>query len=175
VAWKLGCAFHNDASAGADAPCPASAGRYGNRYAEETEREPIVMSSKTTSVNSKKPLYQVPVPSVEFKGDATLCENVLSFQYYKDKSLYRGGIKFNRVAATRTRAERCCLSWHIDDAYDTLVEVEGSSWLREIRADTEEMWRDKWEMHHYMIYLDSAGCFEWIAESWEPLQEQSHS
>jgi len=126
-------------------------------------------------MNSKKPLYQVPVPSVEFERDAILCDSVLCFQYYKDKSLCRGGIKFNRVAATRTRAERCCKAWHIDDAYDTLVEVERSSWMTEIRADTEEMWRNKWEMHHYMIYLDSAGSFELIAESWEPLQEQLHA
>ena len=118
------------------------------------------------SINSKKPLYEIPLPSTEFEGDVGLCDDVLRFQYYKDKLLRRGGIKFNRVTATRTRAERCCLVWHIDQVYDTLAEVEGSSWLKEIRADTQEMWRDKWEMHHYMIYLDSAGCFEVIAESW---------
>jgi hypothetical protein len=27
-------------------------------------------------------------------------------------------------------------------------------------------------MHHFMIYLDSAGCFEVIAESWEVLPEE---
>jgi len=39
----------------------------------------------------------------------------------------------------------------------------------EIRADTAEQWRDEWEMHHYMIYLGSVGCFEIIAESWSAL------
>jgi hypothetical protein len=34
------------------------------------------------------------------------------------------------------------------------------------------LWRDKWEMHHYMIYLDSAGCFEVIAESWQSLTDE---
>ena len=28
-------------------------------------------------------------------------------------------------------------------------------------------------MHHYMIYLDSAGCFEFIAESWEAIQDEA--
>ena len=68
----------------------------------------------------------------------------------------------------RTRTERCCTAWHIEGAYDTLVEVEGSSWVNEIRADTQALWRDKWAMHHYMIYLDSI-CFEVIADSWEAL------
>jgi len=53
-----------------------------------------------------------------------------------------------------------------------LVEVEASSWVQEMRADTDKQWRDKWEMHHYMIYLDSVGCFEAIAESWVALPEE---
>jgi hypothetical protein len=124
-------------------------------------------------VNSKKTLYQVPLPSTAFEGDASLCGHVLRFQYHRDGAPYRSGIRFNRTAASRARAERCCTAWHIEEAYDTLVEVEGSTWVAEIRADTQEMWREKWEMHHYMIYLDSAGCFEVIAESWEAFPEES--
>jgi hypothetical protein len=78
-------------------------------------------------------------------------------------------VKFNIVRAVRTRAERCCKAWHIEGAYDTLVEIEGSPWVEEMRADTTEQWRNKWEMHHCMIYLDSVGCFEVIAESWAAL------
>jgi hypothetical protein len=82
----------------------------------------------------------------------------------------RGGIEFKTVSATRTRAERCCKAdRHIAGAYDALVEVEGSDWLKEILADTDKDWRHKWELHHYMIYLDSAGCFELIAESFHVL------
>ncbi len=68
----------------------------------------------------------------------------------------------------RKREECCCKVWHIEGAYDTLVEVEDSAWVAEMRADTCEQWRNKWETHHYMIYLDSVGCFEIIAESWSP-------
>lgn len=122
-------------------------------------------------MDSKKPLYQMPVPSTELEGDASLCGNILCFQYYHNGVLQRRGIKFNRVSATRTRSERCCTEWHIEGAYDTLAEVEGSSWLREVVLDTQEQWRSKWEMHHYIIYLDSAGCFEVVAESWQLAQE----
>ena len=123
-------------------------------------------------MNSKKPLYQLPAPSTDFDGDASFCDKTLHFRYHQDKGLDQSGIKFNRVSATRTRAERCCTAWHIEGVYDTLVEVEESSWLKEITSDTEEMWRDKWEMHHYMVYLDSVGCFEVIAESWQIVEQK---
>lgn len=126
-------------------------------------------------MNSTKPLYKVPVPSTGFSTEAYFDGQGMSpairFGYFKDGVEYRGGIKFNRVLAVRTRAERCCKVRHID-AYDTLVEVENSPWVEEMRADTNEQWRDKWESHHYVIYLDSAGCFEAIAESWAALQEE---
>jgi hypothetical protein len=128
---------------------------------------------KIIQLNSKKSLYLLAVPSTQFHGDTTLREGTLTFQFFRDQALRRTGIKFNRVTATRTRAERCCTAWHIDGAYDTLAEVQCSSWQKEIYADTEANWRDKWEMHHYMIYVDSAGCFELIAESWELLAEES--
>jgi hypothetical protein len=75
----------------------------------------------------------------------------------------------------RKRAERCCTAWHIEGTYDTLVEIKNSPWLQEILADTQEMWRDKWATHHYMIYLDSVGCFEVIAESWSAVSEDIKS
>jgi hypothetical protein len=124
----------------------------------------------------KKPLYQISVPSTEFEsGGAYLCGNTIRFEFYRDGVLYRSGIRFNHLHAVRNRSERCCKVWHIEDAYDTLVEVEGSQWLEEIRADTAERWRNEWETHHYMIYLDSAGCFEVIAASWEVLPEEQGS
>lgn len=125
----------------------------------------------------KKPLHTVPVPSTDFVEpaywDGKGISPAIRFAYDIDGMEHRSGIAFSRVAAMRERAERCCTAWHIESAYDTLVEVEGSSWVEEIRADTSERWRDKWEMHHYMIYLDSPGCFEVIAESWSALPEET--
>ena len=123
-------------------------------------------------MDSKRPLYQPPVPSTDFATEATLCGGIICFGYKRDVAAYKSGIRFHRVLAIRTRAERCCTSWHIEGAYDTLVEVEESPWVEELRVDTAERWRNKWEMHHYMIYFDSAGCFELIASSWDALQEE---
>ena len=120
---------------------------------------------------SKRPLYTVPVASTSFTTEAYFdgSASAIRFGYRKDGTKHEEGIKFNGVLALRTRSERCCTAWHVEDAYDTLVEVEGSPWVNEMRADTKEQWRDRWAMHHYMIYLDSVGCFELIADSWEAL------
>lgn len=122
-------------------------------------------------MDTKTPLFRLPEPSTASITDARLCGPVLYFDYDRNGTAYRSGIRFNRVLATRTRAERCCKAWHIE-AYDTLVEVEGSAWVEEMRADTNERWRNEWETHHYMIYLDSAGSFEVIAASWDILPEE---
>jgi hypothetical protein len=119
---------------------------------------------------SKKLLHTIPVPSTSFTTEAYLDGHgvfpAIRFAYTKDAVQHQGGIKFTNVCALRTRAERCCSSWHIEGAYDTLVEIEGSPWADEVQADMAVQWRDKWELHHYMIYLDSAGCFEVLAASW---------
>jgi hypothetical protein len=124
-------------------------------------------------MTSKKLLHKVPVASTGFTTEAYFDGQGISpairFGYQKDGVEHQGGIEFSKVLAVRTRAERCCTSWHVEGAYDTLVEVEASPWVEETRADTAEQWRNKWETHHYMIYLDSAGCFEIIAESWTAL------
>jgi hypothetical protein len=120
-------------------------------------------------------LLTVPVPSTSFTTEAYRDSKgsspAIRFGYLRDGMEIRDGIKFDWVCATRARAERCCTVWQIESAYDALVEVEDSPWVNEIRADTQKQWRDKWEMHHYMIYLDSVGCFEVIAASWARIAE----
>jgi len=127
----------------------------------------------------KIPLYQPPVPSTDFSTDASLCLEgafpTIRFSYCRGKDAKRSGIRFTRVLATRTRSERCCTEWHIQGAYDTLVEVPDSSWVDDLRADIPVRWRDEQEMHHYMIYLDSVGCFEVVAAAWEVVPEEAGS
>ena len=125
------------------------------------------------NMTRKIPLHTIQAPSTDFTTEAYLDSRGISpairFGYKKEGIEHQGGIKFDHVLAVRTRSERCCTAWHIEGAYDTLVEVEGSPWVDEMRADTSEQWRNKWAMHHYMIYLDSVGCFEVIADCWEAI------
>jgi hypothetical protein len=126
-------------------------------------------------MSAKKPLHTIAVPSTDFTREAFLdCSGIepsIRFGYKLNGLNYEAGISFSRVSALRKRAERCCTAWHIDGAYDTLVEVADSTWLSELRADMPEEYQKAWSANHYMIYLDSSGCFEFAAESWKALPQ----
>lgn len=91
--------------------------------------------------------------------------------YERDGSMYAGGLRFKRVRAFRFRAEGHCTAWHIEDAYDKLVEIEHSGWVAELRAaDSSEV---GWVIRHFLIYVDDAGAYEVAAEDCEWLPEQA--
>jgi hypothetical protein len=114
-----------------------------------------------------KQLYELPREPVD---DAYLCDDVLRFHSYRNGAYYRRAIRFKNVAATRTRVERCTNIGNIVGDFDGLVEVVNSPWRQEVWNDTDESWRDRWEMHHYAI--DIEGSFEVIAASWELLPDE---
>lgn len=91
--------------------------------------------------------------------------------YERDGAMYAGGILFQRVRAYRFRAEGHCTAWHIEGAYDTLVEVEQSGWIAELlAAEPSETW-GRWAIRHFLIYVDGAGAYEVAAEDCEWLPE----
>lgn len=81
-------------------------------------------------------------------------------------------MQFIRPRSIHWNAESHCTGWHVEGAYDTVVEVKPSRWIAGLVAAQPEHLREKFEMHHYMLYLDSAGLFEVAAASWELLAEQ---
>jgi hypothetical protein len=123
-----------------------------------------------------KTLYTLPVPSTSLTREAFFSTEggrfAIRFGYERDGREYLAGIIFSNVAAVRTRAERCCKLQQIESSYDELIELEDSQWVMEVRADMEELWRDKWETKHFMIYIDSAGCYEVIAAGWTVIPEE---
>ncbi len=90
--------------------------------------------------------------------------------YERNGSMYAGGFRFIRVRAFRFRAESHCTPWHVEDAYDNLVEVEQSSWIAELVAAEPSDARGQWPMRHFLIYVDNAGAYEVAAEDchWLP-------
>jgi hypothetical protein len=82
---------------------------------------------------------------------------------------FEGGIRFLRARAFRFRAEAHCTVWHVEGAYNQLVEVEDSPWVAEL--DRPGPPSRTWEMHHYMVYIEDSGCYEVASESWEWLPE----
>ena len=76
------------------------------------------------------------------------------------------------MRAYRFRAEGHCTAWHVEGAYDTLAEVSGSGWVSELlSAEPAETW-GRWEIRHFILYIDSAGCYEVAAQSWSWLPEE---
>lgn len=124
----------------------------------------------------KVALGQITIPSTAITSDVvSVLEGgslTLRFEFDRDGVIYRGGIRFLRVSAHRWRAESHCTAWHIEDAYDTIVEVEGSAWPTELVAAQPAHHRGRWDVRHLMVFLDSAGCFEAAASSWELLPDE---
>jgi len=129
-------------------------------------------------MSKKNPLYEIQVPSTELVEDAVLCGNVIRYGYVRDGIALKGGITFSNVKAKRTRSDEACTAWHIEEVYDTLVEVQQSEWVDQIMEETrdrQQRFGQTWKLHHFMIYLDGSGCIEVIADSWCALGEEPGS
>lgn len=96
----------------------------------------------------------------------------LYYDYDKDGVAYNGGLRFEKVRAYSHVAEIHCPAWKIENAYDKLIKLSESKWVEELIESTVSDQRDSWILNHYMIYFDSAGCYEIIADSWEALPEK---
>lgn len=127
-------------------------------------------------MGEKIALATLPAASTSFLSDATFehpgGKALLRFEFERDGAAYWGGLRFEKVRAFRFRAEGHCTVWHVEGVYDTLAEVFGSEWVSELlAAEPAETW-GRWEIRHFMIYIDSAGCYEVAAESWSWLPEE---
>lgn len=124
-------------------------------------------------MNTKKPIFELPLPSTDFATEAFFHDEgsvaIVRYGIGSGTGNKVGGIKFFGVSAFKKTIELCCSPWHIEVAYDMLVEVEDSTWRKEVWSNLPERHRDNRNAHHYMIYLDSSGCFEVLAESWQVL------
>jgi hypothetical protein len=111
----------------------------------------------------------LPFPSTAAIRDPTLrtdgSDLLLSMEFDDEGAIKSASLRFVKQRAFRKRAESHCAAWHVADAYDTVCEVRESDWTRELRSDSMPRWRDFWVMRHFMIYVDSFGCLEVIAES----------
>lgn len=119
--------------------------------------------------------FELPVPSTETIHDARLSQYgktvLLRFDYYRDSIAKKSGIRFLEVIALRTRSERACTSWHIRP-YDKLSEVLESEWVQQMMTEMPNQYRSSFEHRHFMIFLDSSGCFEVLAKNFEIIPEE---
>lgn len=117
----------------------------------------------------KQKILELPLPSTALLRSPTLQtdggELLLSMEFGDDGQKRSARLRFIKQRALRTRAEIHCTPWHVTNTFDTLCEVQDSTWVQELRFDSVPEWRDRWILRHYIIYLDSFGCLEVICES----------
>ena len=119
------------------------------------EKRVIGLMSEGPSSYTEKVIFTHPGGSAE-----------LRYTYERDGRMYAGGLRFMRVRAYQFRSESHCTSWYFD-AYDTLVEVEQSDWVRELHAAEPSVTGGIWKIRHFLIYIDGAGAYEVAAEDYE--------
>ena len=123
----------------------------------------------------KVALATLPTASTAITSDVELASDgasaSLGFDFDRDGVIYRSGVRFSKVRAIQWRAEGQCSVWHIEGAYDTVIEVEGSSWVSELERSQSQRPNKPWTIRHFMLFIDSAGCYEFAAESFEILPE----
>ena len=117
----------------------------------------------------KQELLVLPFPSTALMRDPILRlegGDVVLPMVFDDGGRKRSAcLRFVKQRALRKRSEIYCTVWHIEGAYDTVCEVHDSDWVAELRRDAVPDWRDRWVMRHFIIYVDSFGCLEVVAES----------
>lgn len=117
----------------------------------------------------KQKVLELPFPSTALICDPLLyidmADLLLSMSFDDNKNEVSFRLKFLKQRAFRKRSEIYCTEWHIADPYDTVCEIKESDWVAELRNDAVPEWRDYWVMRHFIIYIDSFGCLEVIANS----------
>lgn len=117
----------------------------------------------------KLPIFSLPYPSTAAVHEPRLVDEgrglLFSLVCDVDGHERQVGVLFVKPRAFRKREEIYCTPWHVKDAYDTVCEVKESDWVAELRNDAVPDWRDRWVMRHFMLYVDSFGCLEVVAES----------
>ena len=122
-------------------------------------------------MNKKVKVLELAFPSTAMASSPLLSTKggdlVLSLEFDYEGIKHSSNLQFTKVRAFKKLSEIYCTAWHVVDTFDTLCEVRESVWVTEMRAAASAEWRDFWIMRHFIIYVDSFGCIEVIAESVE--------
>ena len=119
---------------------------------------------------SSQVVWEFPCFSQEFeKGPEVLLTDEgarLRYDFYTDAGEHSWGeVLFRRVLAFRYVSYDSISDEELLDAYDRVVAVQDSEWLRQVYP--RRPW-DGLELKHYRMFFDSNGCYECVAESFEP-------
>lgn len=116
----------------------------------------------------KLKVLELPVASTAITDSPVLrtagSDLLLSMNFDDEGHIRATTLRFVKQRAFRKRSEIYCTGWHVTDAYDTVCEVAKSEWVQELRAASSAASSAVWVMRHFIIYVDSFGCLEVVAE-----------
>jgi len=117
----------------------------------------------------KKKILVLPFASTSIISGPTLATNasdlLLTMSFDDDGQKRSINLRFVKQRAFRKRSESYCTEWHVTGVFDTVCEIQDSDWIDELNSAPANQNRGKWIMRHFMIYVDSFGCLEVVAES----------
>jgi hypothetical protein len=124
--------------------------------------------------------WKVPVPSTSFVSGPNFEQRprrvcVLSWEYEGNSEFAKApregtihqDLIFSGVAAFKCTYGLLCGADTINRAYDALVDLGETEWLRALRARVEGPQKQKGEisLHHLAIFFDDGPCYEFICEA----------
>jgi hypothetical protein len=114
-------------------------------------------------------LWTLPVKSQEFADgpEATLARGALVVRY--DFETPSGEYEWSSFSFTRVQASLFTgWQWCTEEqvaAYDRVVEVQDSEWLRTLDASDARM--PKTPLRHFRVYFDEVGCYDVAAAAFD--------
>jgi len=117
-------------------------------------------------------LWTLPVASTALlggvvfnKGMGRLC--TLSFSYEGESESVSGQLRFQGCEAFRVTYSTACTADNISAAYDKLVDLGETDWLREVRTITARTTQNVSRLRHLMIYFDDGPAYEFVCRDFE--------
>ena len=113
--------------------------------------------------------YELPIFSSSLKQDPVIRSKDLNMEIEligmdEESRSRKITIKFNSVLCNKHTSAR--FTPKLYDSYDKIVELVDSEWLAELKNVNKEYF-DYWNPKHYILYLDGAGMFQFIAQGYE--------
>jgi hypothetical protein len=114
------------------------------------------LPSPSTGVIEYPTLKQLPRKELELS---------FALQDAEDDARRRFRLRFSGVEAFKWTSLTSCNEEMIKSAYDKLIDVGQSDWLRQCSEISARVGSGPKALHHYRIFFDDGPCFEVIAES----------
>jgi hypothetical protein len=91
----------------------------------------------------------------------------IEFDFQVENLLEHARLEFVRVRDFEFTAEGHTRVWDFEGAYNALVEVEESTWVRSLVGAQRPEMRGRFEIRHFMIYIEDSGSYKWAAADFE--------